>query len=220
MRRTYAASEARHASLRSRSRRRAASLLQLVAAVHAGSDAPAAAIERQAVSTCSSSDATSARPTSSASRHASSSALVGARREASCKALLEAAGSLPAGDQLRGAPGPLRSDDSGPPALDGLLRCARVASGVVPAFEQVLTHTLLVTGPVTWCRTCGAYSHARSRGILRRCPGPPVGRGGSGRTSLRRLLAGRHPRSDEALEVRALSLRAPAEGTSGRGALL
>ena len=72
---------------------------------------------------------------------------------------------------------------------------------------QVLTHSLLASSTVTWCRICGAYADARTRGILRRCPGPP-GRGGSGRTSLRRLLAGRHPRTNEVLPGRALSLRA------------
>ena len=72
---------------------------------------------------------------------------------------------------------------------------------------QMLTHNLLASSTVTWCRVCGAYADSRTRGILRRCPGPP-GRGGSGRTSLRRLLAGRHPRTNEVLPGRALSLRA------------
>ena len=86
-------------------------------------------------------------------------------------------------------------------------RPSSIGAGGPQAAGPMLTHTLLATGPVTWCRVCGAYADARVRGLRGRCAGPPAGRGGSGRTSLRRLLAGRHPLSGEHIDATARSLR-------------
>ena len=123
------------------------------------------------------------------------------RRAVICKALLEA------------ARGPVGVGGSGTAVADGLSMLPQRpgrpgGSGVAvqPAAAPVLSHALLVTGSVTWCRTCGAYADARVRGLRGRCAGPP-GRGGSGRTSIRRLLASCHPLSGECIGDKAMSLR-------------
>ena len=172
-------------------------------------------------------------PSRSVSAHAD------VRRAASCRALLEASRSSPVAGTL-GVLGYGNDGDGDEqcnlPALDGQWRHTQVAAGngrkvlwssVGPAglvehqghsaglagdstLAQALSHALLVTGSVTWCRVCGAYADARVRGLRGRCSGPPLRRGGSGRTSIRRLMAGCHPLSGEHMGAKTMSLRATA----------
>ena len=126
------------------------------------------------------------------------------RRADSCRALLEAArGPVEDGRSSHAA----AADDQTTLPQRCAQHCRSAAVGG-PAGELVLSHALLVTGSVTWCRTCGAYADARVRGLRGRCFGPPVGRGGSGRTSIRRLMAGCHPLSGEHMGAKTMSLRA------------
>ena len=120
-----------------------------------------------------------------------------------CRALLRAARAT--GDDGR---------SSAATATEGMVartqlgsRPGRRGAGGPQAADPMLTHALLVTGPVTWCRACGAYADARVRSLRCRCAGPPAGPGGSGRTSLRNILAGRHPLSGEHLGATARSRR-------------
>ena len=129
--------------------------------------------------------------------------------------------------QLQGPSGGGPRPCGGRPAAEGQTtlpqRCARPGRSAavgVPAADPVLSHALLVTGSVTWCRTCGAYADARVRSFRGRCTGPPLGRGGSGRTSIRRLLAGCHPLSGEHMGAMTMSLRAmtwPVAAPGGSG---
>ena len=66
-------------------------------------------------------------------------------------------------------------------------------------------HTLLRTGVLVWCKSCGCYSEMRLRGLLLECEGP-AGRGRR-RTHLARLLAGRHPHTKVPLPGRTVPVR-------------
>ena len=140
------------------------------------------------------------------------------RRAESCRAVLEAA----RGPVEDGRRSPAASADDRTALPQRSAQPCRSAAVGGPTGELVLSHALLVTGSVTWCRSCGAYADARVRGLRGRCSGPPVGRGGSGRTSLRRLMAGCHPLTGEPLGAKTMSLRAPTwtSATPGGGGLV
>ena len=120
-----------------------------------------------------------------------------------CRARLEAARE-PAAEMVGGDAAEQRGSQAR--AQLGPQPRRNAASGPRSA-DPTLTHALLITGSVTWCRTCGAYADLRVRGLRGRCPGPPTGPGGSGRTALRRLLEGRHPLSGLHFGEKTLSLR-------------
>ena len=191
----------RNGQARSRSREKVA-VRALIAAIRGETlTAPNEACEVQAqIGASKAQDATAA---ASGQLHRVSLRSLSEKRAVSCRALLEAA---------RGPVGVERCSTA--MTADGqttlpvrFSRLGRNVAVIPPAADPVLSHALLVTGTVTWCRTCGAYADARVRSFRGRCTGPPLGRGGSGRTSIRRLLAGCHPLSGEHLGARALSLR-------------
>jgi hypothetical protein len=61
--------------------------------------------------------------------------------------------------------------------------------------ERVFGHTMLRTGAVTWCNTCGKYADSRCAGLLESCQGPP-----SRTERLSRLRRGKHPITGEVLD--------------------
>ena len=58
------------------------------------------------------------------------------------------------------------------------------------------THTLMTTGRLRWCSTCGAYSMARGRLLTMPCPGKVGSASAGGRAQqLRFLQQGKHPKT-------------------------
>ena len=63
-------------------------------------------------------------------------------------------------------------------------------------------HELVLSGEVTWCLTCGRYAEAKAVGLTEHCKGVPIWCGSYGGAwgQLRKLQAGIHPRTGEAME--------------------
>jgi hypothetical protein len=64
--------------------------------------------------------------------------------------------------------------------------------------KQWRNHTLYRSGPVLWCRVCGAYAEKRLHDLRRSCAGPAAAE--QRQSQLGALLAGRHPSSGQPLE--------------------
>ena len=75
--------------------------------------------------------------------------------------------------------------------------CPRV--GAIPE-ASANGHTLMLAGPMVWCRTCGAYQESTGMGALfnaTRCPVQPRSRWAARRRD--RLNTGWHPKREEVL---------------------
>ena len=77
-------------------------------------------------------------------------------------------------------------------------------------------HSLIESGTVQWCDTCGTYAESRtSQRMVNVCPGPPPAAAGKGgmRQQLMALKAGRHPVTGMMLPVPSNSDAALGSGT-------
>ena len=80
---------------------------------------------------------------------------------------------------------------------DAATRWNSIASGRMPCSGPMpKKHTIMVSGQVTWCGTCGAYACSAPILLTRPCKGRPlIGSAGGLRGQLRLLRAGMHPRT-------------------------
>ena len=70
-------------------------------------------------------------------------------------------------------------------------KLVRTQPSVAPALSARQSHTLVVTGRITWCTKCGKYPIRRLKGLSARCE--PAVKGTAGWRALDRLEAGLHP---------------------------
>ncbi len=71
---------------------------------------------------------------------------------------------------------------------------SRLGGGVAVANGR--RHHRWMSGDLIWCSLCGAYGELKAVGLAAACPGPPPNTGSGRTTSLSRLRAGRHPKSN------------------------